>query len=108
MLIAQDPRVVQFVNSVPLWQVCDLSLPQGQGDKRLLREAVICYSNRVLYSQAGMLLGMAHSTRAVKRAIQFGTRISKQFKYVLGLTCKQAQSCGSDTFVLSSSEDDEK
>lgn len=61
-----DEDVISFVTSLPLTEhVCDLSKPDGVGDKHLLR-------------RASPLLGLSKmtSTRA-KRAIQFGSR-SKQ------------------------------
>lgn len=59
-----DEEVVAFLNATPLWQVCDMRLQPGVGDKALLREA-------------GRRLGLTASTRLVKRAIQFGSRIAK-------------------------------
>jgi hypothetical protein len=44
--------------------VADLSLPQGVGDKQILR-------------QAAKLLGLGQCTELVKRAIQFGTRVAQ-------------------------------
>lgn len=48
---------------LPLEQVCDFSLPPGAGDKRILR-------------LVAMRLGLEHASGLVKRAIQFGSRIS--------------------------------
>jgi asparagine synthetase B (glutamine-hydrolysing) len=48
---------------LPLEQVCDFSLPPGEGDKRVLRLVAI-------------RLGLEHASGLVKRAIQFGSRIS--------------------------------
>jgi asparagine synthetase B (glutamine-hydrolysing) len=58
-----DAHVVQFLQRLPLHLVCDFSLPPGQGDKRILR----------LVAQR---LGLDHASGLVKRAIQFGSRIS--------------------------------
>lgn len=58
-----DEDVVSFVAALPLVpDVCDLDLPDGVGDKALLR-------------QAATLLGLSHDTATrAKRAIQFGSR----------------------------------
>jgi asparagine synthetase B (glutamine-hydrolysing) len=58
-----DPRIVQFLQDLPLEYVCDFALPPGQGDKRLLR-------------LVASRLGLDHAGGLVKRAIQFGSRIS--------------------------------
>jgi asparagine synthetase B (glutamine-hydrolysing) len=58
-----DPSVVEFTRSLPLECVCDFDLPPGQGDKRILR----------LVAQR---LGLQLASVAVKRAIQFGSRMS--------------------------------
>jgi asparagine synthetase B (glutamine-hydrolysing) len=58
-----DPDVVQFLQSQPLEQVVDYSLPPGQGDKRILR-------------LVAARLGLPAASTAVKRAIQFGSRIA--------------------------------
>ena len=58
-----DPHVTQFLQGIPLSLICDFSLPPGQGDKRILR----------LVAQR---LGIDHASGLVKRAIQFGSRIS--------------------------------
>jgi asparagine synthetase B (glutamine-hydrolysing) len=58
-----DAHVVDFLQRTPLSSVCDFGLPPGQGDKRILR----------LVAQR---LGMEYASGLVKRAIQFGSRIS--------------------------------
>lgn len=55
---------IAHLSSLPIWLKCDLRLPPGQGDKRLLRLAV----ERV---------GLSKTGRRVKRAMQFGTRSAK-------------------------------
>ena len=64
-----DEEVVTLLRGaggLPLRSIVDMRLPPGDGDKRVLR---------VL---ARRLLGLDSSTRAAKRAIQFGSRIAKQ------------------------------
>jgi asparagine synthetase B (glutamine-hydrolysing) len=58
-----DPDAVQFLQSQPLENVVDFSLPPGQGDKRILR-------------LVAARLGLPAASAAVKRAIQFGSRIA--------------------------------
>jgi asparagine synthetase B (glutamine-hydrolysing) len=58
-----DPNVVNFLSSQPLDNIVDYSLPPGQGDKRILR----------LVAER---LGLQSASTAVKRAIQFGSRIA--------------------------------
>ncbi|MES1906939.1 MAG: hypothetical protein MHM6MM_000155 [Cercozoa sp. M6MM] len=57
-----DKRVLQWVAHSA--RVCDLQLPPGVGDKRVLR-------------QASLLCGLGQCSSLIKRAIQFGTRIAK-------------------------------
>jgi len=56
--------VVRFLNSIPLWEICNLKEPVGFGDKMILRKM-------------GRLLGLTHSTTLSKRAIQFGSRVDR-------------------------------
>lgn len=59
-----DEDVVGFLNSLPIWQKCNLSLERGKGEKLLLRMLADRMGlNRVVYHE--------------KRAIQFGSRIAK-------------------------------
>mmetsp|Transcript_23057 Transcript_23057/g.25739 ORF Transcript_23057/g.25739 Transcript_23057/m.25739 type:complete len:652 (-) Transcript_23057:141-2096(-) len=60
-----DPHVVQFLRKSTIVEdlICDFRLPPGVGDKRILR----------LIAQR---LGFEHASGLVKRAIQFGSRIS--------------------------------
>jgi asparagine synthetase B (glutamine-hydrolysing) len=58
-----DINVVQFVQQLPLQYVVDYSLDAGIGDKRILR----------LLAQQ---IGLTTASTAIKRAIQFGSRIS--------------------------------
>eukprot|EP00884_Botryococcus_braunii_P013351 jgi/Botrbrau1/22016/Bobra.0024s0030.1 len=60
-----DEHLVCSLTGMPLAALADLRLPPGQGDKRVLRAAL-------------MDLGLHHAAVRVKRAIQFGTRLSKQ------------------------------
>eukprot|EP01105_Mastigella_eilhardi_P011484 TRINITY_DN2646_c0_g1_i1.p1 TRINITY_DN2646_c0_g1~~TRINITY_DN2646_c0_g1_i1.p1 ORF type:complete len:557 (+),score=78.36 TRINITY_DN2646_c0_g1_i1:22-1671(+) len=86
-----DERVVRYVTDLPLAHICDLSLPSGVGDKRILREVAAS-------------LGLHESAQAAKKAMQFGTRIAKALRQELGMSCKRAQSCGGDKFDLDLSE----
>ena len=58
-----DPHVMAWLSELPLELVCDFTLPPGQGDKRILR----------LLAER---LGLCTASSAVKRAIQFGSRMS--------------------------------
>lgn len=59
-----DERFVAFVAALPVWRRADLRLPSGQGDKKALRDAA-------------RLLGLARGATTPKRALQFGSRITR-------------------------------
>lgn len=57
-----DEDFIQFISKLPLSSVCNLTLPDGEGDKQILRKAAI-------------FLGLSVETsKRAKRAIQFGSR----------------------------------
>ena len=58
-----DYDFMTFLTQTPTGIVCDYRLPPGEGDKRILRESA-------------KNIGLTGSVRFVKRALQFGSRIS--------------------------------
>ena len=59
-----DEELVTWLAQAPLAQLVDMTLPPGEGDKRLLRDAA-------------RALGLPEAAARVKRAIQFGSGLSK-------------------------------
>ena len=59
-----DEDVVAYLDALPLQFKCNLDLPQGVGDKMVLREVA-------------RITGVQECSALVKRAIQFGSRIAK-------------------------------
>ena|SRR3990167_197088 len=66
-----DFDFIRFLNQTPLGLICDMTLPPGEGDKRILR----CAAKK---------LGLEKSSKEQKRAIQFGCRISHLTERKLG------------------------
>ncbi|KAM4836117.1 asparagine synthetase domain-containing protein 1 [Thomomys bottae] len=62
-----DENVVSFLNTLPVWEKANLTLPRGIGEKLLLRLAAV-------------ELGLTSSAILPKRAMQFGSRIAKMEK----------------------------
>ena len=60
-----DERLVNFLQSIPVWYKADLRLGRGIGEKYLLRYV------------ARRDLSLHRSSAYPKRAIQFGSRIAK-------------------------------
>lgn len=59
-----DEDVVSYLNSLDVTQFCDMDLPQGEGDKMILR-------------LVAKKIGLTCCSGLAKRAIQFGSRIAK-------------------------------
>ncbi|EGG14893.1 hypothetical protein DFA_10766 [Cavenderia fasciculata] len=79
-----DENVIAYLNSVPLSYVCDMVLPQGTGDKRILR----CLGRDCI--------GLTKSASLIKKAIQFGSRSSKQLNK--NIPARVTQKCGKEVF----------
>lgn len=62
-----DEGVIMRLLTTPLREIADFHEPPGVGDKLLIR-------------QVAKLLGLHRAAKRVKRAIQFGTRISRESK----------------------------
>jgi len=60
-------RVVRYVSALSPFEYCDLRLPQGVGDKMVLREV------------AGVV-GVGGARGMVKRAVQFGSGLGRETK----------------------------
>ncbi|XP_046919823.2 uncharacterized protein LOC124499878 isoform X1 [Dermatophagoides farinae] len=58
-----DELVMNFLNPLPIWQKCNLYLERGHGEKWLLRKVA-------------QNLGLQKSCQNLKRAIQFGSKIT--------------------------------
>lgn len=66
-----DESLLHWALSQPISRLCDLDLPLGVGDKKVLRDA--------LASLGSFPLAMGR----VKRAIQFGTRLGKKYNQLV-------------------------
>jgi hypothetical protein len=60
-----DEELSEFLHSLPLNEICDLALPPGLGDKKVLRAAAAA-------------IGLHRTATLVKRAMQFGSRIANK------------------------------
>ncbi|XP_077216962.1 asparagine synthase family protein isoform X1 [Tasmannia lanceolata] len=60
-----DEDVIRTLLEIPLWEIAELDLPVGRGDKKILREVA-------------RLLGLEEAAVQPKRAIQFGSRIARE------------------------------
>ncbi|XP_047323827.1 asparagine synthetase domain-containing protein 1 isoform X2 [Impatiens glandulifera] len=60
-----DEEVISTLLNIPLWEIADLDLPSGRGDKKILRHVA-------------ELLGIHEAAVLPKRAIQFGSRIARE------------------------------
>lgn len=61
-----DEGLVAWTLDQPVEHLCDLELPLGTGDKKVLREALAS-------------LGVREASGRVKRAIHFGSRLGKKY-----------------------------
>jgi asparagine synthetase B (glutamine-hydrolysing) len=59
-----DEEVINFLNGIPVWHKCNLTLDRSAGEKLLLRKVAA-------------RLGLCQTSQHLKRAIQFGSRIAK-------------------------------
>lgn len=55
---------MDYLDRLDVVQICDMTRPQGEGDKMVLR-------------LVAKKIGVRHCSGLVKRAIQFGSRIAK-------------------------------
>jgi asparagine synthetase B (glutamine-hydrolysing) len=60
-----DEDVIKTLLDISLWEIADLDLPSGTGDKKILREVA-------------RMLGLHEAAVLPKRAIQFGSRIARE------------------------------
>lgn len=55
---------IAYLSALPIWQKCDLTMAEGEGEKRLLR-------------LAAEIVRLKITAGRVKRAMQFGSRSAK-------------------------------
>jgi len=63
-MCSSGSKVVEFLESLPITDICDMNRVQGEGDKMILR-------------LVAKIIGVHACSSLVKRAIQFGSRIAK-------------------------------
>lgn len=87
-----DREFCRFVAQLPLWRVCEMRLPPGTGDKRMLR-------------LAAQSLGLQSCAGLVKHAIQFGSRVAKLIRQE-GVSARKKSSCGAERVQVQLGGDD--
>ena len=70
--------VVQWANGLPILDKADLSLPRGEGEKRIIRKVSLTSTKTVSSSFASQALSLLNAPHdAPKQAMQFGSGMVK-------------------------------